>query len=50
MLAVVMMGFTACKNNAPECKYHAQTLDLTVMQPDWQIGRASCRERVCEAV
>ena len=37
LLAVMAMGFTACqKQNVPECKYHSQTLDLTVKQPDWQ--------------
>ena len=37
LLTVMAMGFTACqKQNVPECKYHSQTLDLTVKQPDWQ--------------
>ena len=37
LLTVMALGFTACqKQNVPECKYHSQTLDLTVKQPDWQ--------------
>ena len=35
LLAVMAFVFVGCKQNVPECKYHAQTLDLTVMQPDW---------------
>ncbi len=40
-LLIGLMGLAAfcisgCSNNVPECKYHTQTLDLKVMQPDWQ--------------
>ena len=34
---VAALGLWSCtNNNVPECRYHTQTLDLTVVQEDWQ--------------
>lgn len=38
-LLLALVGLTACKDNCTctpvDCKFHTNTLDLTVMQPDW---------------
>ena len=31
-----LLGLASCDNRQPDCKYHALTRDLTVMQVDWQ--------------
>ena len=36
VLAAVMTSCQSPQPDIPECKYHAVSLDLTVMQPDWQ--------------
>ena len=36
LLAMVSFGFFSCERNQEPCKFHTQTLDLTVKQADWQ--------------
>ena len=36
LLALVMAALTGCKEDAPKCKFHTETLDLTVVSADWQ--------------
>ena len=36
LFAGIVILFSACKNDGVDCKYHAETLDLTILQKDWQ--------------
>jgi len=42
LLAVLSFCFTGCREEA-ERKFHAKTLDLTIMQKDWQFDDAAMR-------
>ena len=35
LLGLILAFFSSCSTSAPECKYHVQTLDLTVVEADW---------------
>ena len=39
LIALCVLVLNGCKKDQPECKYHVQTLDLTVAQPDWQFDK-----------
>lgn len=36
LLALVMSVLTGCKDNSVDCKFHTETLDLTVVSKDWE--------------
>ena len=36
IVALLAICLTSCKEEAPECAYHSDTLDLTVLHEDWQ--------------
>src|SRR3546814_20973724 len=42
---LLMHGDTLCTDDVAYQRFRAQTRD-----PAWQVGRASCRERVCQYV